>query len=101
MLLSCVRESAMQKIVLLQPEVLAFGNLEVGEFFPELLKKYLQEKDEESRKQKYTTRKQGRNEDLRKYYTDRMRLWVQAYSPAKRSLIKLKMLCLWGCTMQN
>ena len=51
MFLSCVRGSAKQEIVLLQPEGQAFGNYETGEFFTELLKKFSQEKDEESRKQ--------------------------------------------------
>ena len=34
----------------------------------ELLKKFSQEKYEEGRKQEYLARKQGRNEDSRKYY---------------------------------
>ena len=34
----------------------------------EQLKKFSQEKDEEGRKQEYLARKQGTDEDLRKYY---------------------------------
>lgn len=30
-------------------------------------------------------RKQEKNVDPRKYYMDKMRLWVQAYAPCKRS----------------
>ena len=44
----------------------------------------------------YLARKQSRNEDARKYYTDKLRLWVQAYAPAKRSLVKFKNAMLLG-----
>ena len=67
MLLGCISGSARQEIVLLQLSGLAFENYETGEFFTELLKKFSQEKDEEGQKQEYVTRKQGRNEDPRKY----------------------------------
>ena len=85
-----VRGSARQEIVLLQPEGQAFGNYETGEFFTELLKKFSYEKDEEGKKQEYNARKQTKNEDPRKYFTDKMRLWVQAYPPVKRSLVEFK-----------
>ena len=65
-------------MVLLLPTGLAFKNYETGVFFRELLKKFSQEKDEEGQKQEYLARKQGRDEDPSKYYTDKMRLWVQA-----------------------
>jgi len=86
----------MQETVLLQPSGLAFENYETGELFEELLKKFAQEKDEEGRKQEYVARKQGRNEDPRKYYTDKLRLWVQAYAPARRSLTEFKNAMLLG-----
>ena len=38
MLLSCIKGSARQEIVLLQPEGLAFESYKTGEFFTELLK---------------------------------------------------------------
>ena len=44
MLLSCITGSARQQIVLLHHTGLAFENYEPGEFFPELLKKFSQEK---------------------------------------------------------
>ena len=78
MLLDCIEGSARQEIVLLQPDGLAFDNYEIEEFFQELLKKFAHEKDEESRKMEYMSRKQSRNEDARKYYIDKLRLWVQA-----------------------
>ena len=56
MLLACITDSDRQEIVLLQ-------------FFTELLKKFSEEKDKEGRKQDYLARKQGRNEDSRKFYT--------------------------------
>ena len=96
MLLECITGPAVQEIVLLQPSELAFDNYETGEFFTELLKKFSQEKDEEGRIQEYTNRKQGRNEDPRKYYTDKLRLWVQAYAPARRSLTEFKNAMLLG-----
>ena len=74
MLLYCIQGSARQEIVLLQPEGLAFENYEIAEFFQELLKKFAQEKDEEGRKLEYLARKQARNEDVRKYYIDKLRL---------------------------
>ena len=47
-------------------------------------------------KQEYTARKQGRNEDPGKYYTDKLRLWIQAYVPAKRSLVEFKNAMIMG-----
>ena len=96
MLLNCIEGSTRQEIVLLQPNGIAFENYETGEFFQELLKKFSQEKDEEGRKQKYLARKQTRNEDARKYYKDKLRLWVQGYAPAKRSLVEFKNAMLLG-----
>ena len=96
MLLGCITGPARQEIVLLQPPGAAFEHFEIGEFFAELLKKFSQEKDEEGRKQEYMTRKQGRNEDPRKYYTDKMRLWIQAYAPARRSLVEFKTAMILG-----
>ena len=96
MLLGCIQGSARQEIVLLQPDGLAFENYEIAEFFQELLKKFAQEKDEEGRKLEYLARKQTRNEDARKYYTDKLRLWVQAYAPARRSLVEFKTAMLMG-----
>ena len=96
MLLDCIQGSARQEIVLLQPEGLALESYEIAEFFQELLKKFAQEKDEEGRKLEYLARKQARNEDARKYYIDKLRLWVQAYGPAWRSLIEFKTTMLMG-----
>ena len=79
MLPDCIEGSARQEIELLQPDGLAFDNYEVGELYQELLKKkFAHEKDEESRKMEYMSRKQSRNENARKYYIDKLRLWVQA-----------------------
>ena len=55
------------------------NSYEIGEFFQELLKKFTHEKDEEGRKMEYMARRQARNEDARQYYTDKLRLFVQAY----------------------
>ena len=41
-------------------------------------------------------RRQARNEDARQYYTDKLRLFVQAYPPARRSLVELKTDMLMG-----
>ena len=79
MLLDCIMGKAQFEIVLLKPDGLAFDNCEIGEFFQELLKKFTHEKDEEGRKMKYLARRQARNEDARQYYTDKLRLFVQAY----------------------
>ena len=38
----------------------------------------------------YLQRRQARNEDARQYYTDKLRLFVQAYPPAWRSLVEFK-----------
>ena len=57
MLLDCIKSSARQEIVLLQPDGLAFDNYEIAEFFQELLKKFAQGKDEEGRKLEYLARK--------------------------------------------
>ncbi len=38
----------------------------------------------------YLQRRQLRNEDARQYYTDKLRLFVQAYPPARRSLVEFK-----------
>ena len=96
MLLDCIEGSTRQEIVLLQPDGLAFDNYETGEFFQELLKKFAQEKVEEGKKMEYLARKQFKNEDVRKYYTDKLRLWVQAYAPARRSLVDFKTAMLMG-----
>ena len=81
MLLSSIIVTARQERVLLHPSGLAFANYGTGEFFTELLKKFLQEKDKKGQKQEVVARKQGRNEDPRKCYMDKMILWVQAYTP--------------------
>ena len=44
----------------------------------------------------YLHRRQARNEDARQYYTDKLRLFVQAYPPARRSLVKFKTNMLLG-----
>ena len=87
MLLDCVEGEAQLEIVILQPDGLAFDNYKIGEFFQELMKKFTHEKDKESRKMEYMARKQSWNEDARKYYTNKLRLFVQAYPPAWRSLV--------------
>ena len=82
MLLSSIIVTARQERV--HPSGLAFANYGTGEFFTELLKKFLQEKDKKGQKQEVeevVARKQGRNEDPRKCYMDKMILWVQAYTP--------------------
>ena len=65
-------------------------NYETGVLFAELLKKVSQEKSEKKRKQQYLDRKQGRDEDPRKYYADKMKLWEQAHAPDKRNLVGFK-----------
>ena len=44
----------------------------------------------------YLQRRQLRNEDARQYYTDKLRLFVQAYPPAWRSLVEFKTNMLMG-----
>ena len=92
MLLYCITGKAQSEIVLLKPDELAFNNYEIGEFFQELLRKFTHEKDEEE----YLQRRQARNEDARQYYTDKLRLFVQAYPPARRSLVEFKTKMLLG-----
>ena len=79
MLLDCITGKAQSEIVLLKPDELAFDNYVIGQFFQELLKKFTHEKDEEGRKMEYLARRQDRNEDARQYYTDKLRLFEQAY----------------------
>ena len=81
---------------MLKPDGLAFDNYKIGEFFQELLKKFTHEKDEEGRKMEYLHRKQARNEDACQYYTEKLRLFVQAYPPARRSLVEFKTNMLLG-----
>ena len=73
-----------------------FYNYDIGEFFQELLKKFTHEKDEEHRKIEYLQRRQVRYEDARQYYTDKLRLFVQAYPPALRSIVEFKTDMLMG-----
>ena len=96
MLLDCITGKAQSKIILLKPNGLAFDNYEIGELFQKLLKKFTHEKDEEGRKMEYLQRRQARNEDARQYYTDKLRLFVQAYPPARRSLVEFKTSKLLG-----
>ena len=44
----------------------------------------------------YLQRRQARNEDARQYYTDKLRLFVQAYPRARRSLVEYKSSMLLG-----
>ena len=44
----------------------------------------------------YLQRRQARNEDARQYYTDKLRLFVQAYPPARRSLVEFNTNMLLG-----
>ena len=67
MLLDCITRKAQSEIVLLKPDGLAFDSYEIGEFFPEILKKFTHEKDEEDRKMEYWARRQARNEDAQQY----------------------------------
>ena len=71
-----MRERRCYWIVLM--DGLAFDNYEVEEFFQEFFKQFAHEKYEEGRKMEYMSRKQSRNENARKYYIDKLRLWVQA-----------------------
>ena len=96
MLLDCITGKAQSEIVLLKPDGLAFDNYGIGKFFQELLKKFTHEKDKEGRKMEYLDSRQARNEDARQYYTDKLRLFVQAYPPARRSLVEFKNNMLLG-----
>ena len=96
MLLDCITGKAQSEIVLLKPDGLAFDNYKIGEFFQELLKKFTHKKDKEVRKMECLARRQARNEDARQYYTDKLRLFVQAYPPARRSLVEFKNNMLLG-----
>ena len=96
MLLDRITGKAQSEIVLLRPDGLALDSYEIDEFFQELLKKFTHEKDEEGRKIEYMARRQARNEDARQYYTDKLRLFVQAYPPARRSLVEFKNAMLLG-----
>ena len=44
----------------------------------------------------YLQRRQMRNENARQYYTDKLRLFVQAYPPTQMSLIEFKTNMLMG-----
>ena len=96
MLLDCIEGKAQSEIVLLRPDGLALENYEIEEFFQELLKKFTHEKDEEGRKMECIARRQARNKDSRQYYTDKLRLFVQAYTLAMRSLVEFKNAMLLG-----
>ena len=96
MLLDCITGKAQSEIVLLKPDGLAFDKYKIGEFFQELLKKFTHKKDEEGRKMEYFARRQARNEDAPQYYMDKLRLFVQAYPPARRSLVEFKTNMLLG-----
>ena len=54
------------------------------------MKKLSQEKDEEGRKLEYTSRRHTRIEDPRRYYTDKLMLWIQTQAPGKRALSEFK-----------
>ena len=75
---------------------MAFKKYETGVFFTELLKRFSEEKYEEGRKQEYLVRKQESDEDIREYYSDKMRSWIQAYAPDKRSIVEFKDEILMG-----
>ena len=90
MLLDCITRKAQSEIVLLKPDGLAYDNYEIGEFFQELLKKFTLEKDEEGRKMEYLARRQARNEDARQYYTDKLRLFVQAHPPSQEKFSRVQ-----------
>ena len=74
--MSFITISARKKIALLHPTGLGFESYEIGVFFTELLKNFSQEKGEEIWKQEYLARNKERKKDPRKYYTEKMRLWV-------------------------
>ena len=67
--------SARQEIVLLHPTGLAFNSYETEVLCRSSLRNSPKKK---SRKEQYLARKQGKNEDPRNYYTEKLRLWVQA-----------------------
>ena len=63
-----------------------------------MLKKFSEENGEKGQKQEYLARKQGRDEDPSKYYTDNIWLWEKAYAPNKRSLVEFKnemLMCMY------
>ena len=64
--------------------------------FHETVELFPQEKYKEGQKQEYLAREQERDEDTREYYTDKRRLWLQAYPSDKRSLIEFKDEMLMG-----
>jgi len=47
-------------------------------------------RDKMNRKQEYRDRKQESGEDSREYYATKEKLWFQAYTPNKSSLVELK-----------
>ena len=47
-------------------------------------------------KQEYLDRKQESGKDTKEYYIDKMRIWIQAYSSGKRSLVEFKDEMLMG-----
>ena len=57
---------------------------------------FSQEKYEEGRKQEDLARKLESYEDTREYHTHKMRLWIQAYAPKKKSLVEFKDEMLMG-----
>ena len=85
---------------MLRPDGLAFKNYEICEFFQELLKKFTHEKFKEGRKMENMARRQARNEVARQYYTDKLRLFVQAYPPARRSLVEFKNAMLYNSELR-
>ena len=49
----------------------------------------------------YLQRRQARNEDARQYYTDKLRLFMQAYPPAQRTLVEFKTSMFLGLYMNR
>ncbi len=59
MLVSCITGAARKEIVPFYQMVVAFERYETGVFCEEIMKRFSQEKYDESRKQEYLDRKQG------------------------------------------
>ena len=77
MMVSCIIGEARREIIPFFQTGLAFERYETGVFFAAMMKRFLQQKYDESQGQKYLDKKQRKEEDTRRAHAEMMKLYLK------------------------
>ena len=75
MLVSCIKGAARREIIPFYQTGAAFERYETGVFFTEMMKRFSQQKYNESQENENLDKKQKKEEDTSRIHTDKMKLY--------------------------